>query len=194
MAGVGAYPGSFNPPTVAHLAIAEAALGAGLGRVVFVVSRAALGKPLAPGPRFADRITVLRSMASSRPWMDVEVTDAQLIADIAEGYDAVITGADKWAQVVDPAWYGGSVAARDAAVARLPRVLVVPRLALAFENVEQLDVGSEHLAVSSTAVRAGRREWMAPEAEAFVAATGAWTDPRRYACRQASRPPPAPPG
>ena len=37
------------------------------------------------------------------------------------------------------------------------------------------------LIVSSTAVRAGRREWMAPEAAAFDEATGAWSDPARYA-------------
>ncbi|MBO0731843.1 MAG: hypothetical protein J2P57_21470 [Acidimicrobiaceae bacterium] len=42
---VGAYPGSFNPPTVAHLAIADAARRVmGLERVDFVVSRVALGK------------------------------------------------------------------------------------------------------------------------------------------------------
>ncbi len=45
MSGIGVYPGSFDPPTVAHLAIAEAARDqAGLDRVVLAVSRAALGK------------------------------------------------------------------------------------------------------------------------------------------------------
>ena len=55
------------------------------------------------------------------------MTDAQLITDIAAGYDVVVMGADKWAQVRDPAWYDGSTAARDAALARLARVLVAPR-------------------------------------------------------------------
>ena len=36
-------------------------------------------------------------------------------------------GADKWAQVRDPAWYGDDPRRRDAALAALPRVLVVPR-------------------------------------------------------------------
>ena len=182
MAGVGAYPGSFNPPTVAHLAIAEAARRhAGLDRVVRIVSRSPLGKEQADGPLLEDRLAVLAALTATRPWLGVEVTDARLIADVAEGYDVVITGADKWAQVIDPAWYGGSVAARDAAVARLPRVLVVPRDPFVVTDVEWLDVGSDHLAVSSTAVRAGRRDWMAPEAAAFDAATGAWSDPARYA-------------
>jgi hypothetical protein len=187
--GVGAYPGSFNPPTVAHLAIAQAALArAALDRVVLVVSRSALGKEHPEGPRFDDRVAVLESLAETRPWLGVAVTDERLIADVARGYDAVITGADKWAQVLDPAWYGGSTAARDAALARLPRVLVVPRLGLALEGVEWLDVGPEHLAVSSSGARAGHLEWMAPEAAAFDAATGAWSDPVRYARWRTSRP------
>ncbi len=41
----GAYPGSFNPPTVAHLAIADAARRRlGLDRVDLIISRDALGK------------------------------------------------------------------------------------------------------------------------------------------------------
>ncbi|MGH9068018.1 MAG: hypothetical protein ACRD0J_11125, partial [Acidimicrobiales bacterium] len=39
----------------------------------------------------------------------------------------VILGADKWAQVLDPAFYGGSRSARDAAVARLPLVVLARR-------------------------------------------------------------------
>ena len=45
------------------------------------------------------------------------VTDLQLVSDIAEPYDVVIVGADKWAQLHDPVFYGGSASARDQAVA-----------------------------------------------------------------------------
>ena len=72
-------------------------------------------------------VAVLEAVASSRPWLGVAVTEARLIADIAARYDVVVLGADKWAQVLDPAWYGGSTEARDEALARLPRVLVAPR-------------------------------------------------------------------
>jgi hypothetical protein len=70
-------------------------------------------------------------------------------------------GADKWAQVVDPAWYGGSEEARDAAVARLPRVLLAPRAGWPVPpGVEVLDVHPDHLEVSSTAAVAGRPDWL----------------------------------
>lgn len=188
MAGAGAYPGSFNPPTVAHLAIAEAAVAqAGLDRVDLIVSRLALGKEVTEGPDFADRIAVLEAVVRTRPWLGVRVTDAQLIAELAGGYDAVILGADKWAQVTDASWYGGSAAARDAAVARIPRLLLVPRPPWDTSSGERLEIAAEHGAVSSTAVRNGRREWMAPEAAAFDAETGAWSDPGRYARWRADR-------
>jgi cytidyltransferase-like protein len=183
---VGAYPGTFDPPTVAHLAIAEAALNqGGLDAVVLVVSTSPLGK--APTvPSFEDRIAVLQQVASARPWMEIAVTEHRLIADVAAGYDAVIMGMDKWLQVVDPAWYGGSVPDRDAATARLPRVLLAPRpgaetATAAPAGVLMLDVHPSHGPVSSTLVRAGRTEWMVEEAATFDRLTGAWTDPARYA-------------
>jgi nicotinic acid mononucleotide adenylyltransferase len=185
MAGVGVYPGSFNPPTIAHLAIAEAARRqVGLSRIDLAVSRVALGKQETDHPTFEDRLMVLEAVAASRPWLGVVVSDAQLIADIARGYDAVILGADKWAQVIDPSWYHHSETARDAALAGLPRVLVAPRPPFSPSpgpHVELLSVVADHAAISSTAVRSGHREWMAPEAAAFDAETGAWSDPERYA-------------
>jgi Cytidylyltransferase-like len=177
---VGAYPGTFNPPTVAHLAVAEAAVRQGaLDRLDLVVSRVPLGKEPVQ-PRFEDRVSVLEAIAGTRPWLGVRVTDRQLIAEVAAGYDAVVLGADKWLQVIDPAWYGGSGAARDDAVARLPRLLLVTRPPhLIGSGLPPgsllLDIGPDHREVSSTAARAGRRDWMAPEA----IASERWPDRRR---------------
>lgn len=156
MTNVGCYPGSFDPPTIAHLAVAEAAVRqAGLDRVDLVLARRTLGKDHLDAASVERRRAPLLALAADRPWLGVAVTDAPLIVDQAEGYDAVVMGADKWAQVVDPAWYGGSVAARDAAVARLPRVLVAPRAGDRPAGVELLDL-PDHLAdVSATAVRDG---------------------------------------
>jgi hypothetical protein len=127
-ARVGVYPGSFNPPTVAHLAIVEAALSAGrLDRVDLVVSRQPLGKEVVTVPSLEDRLALLELMAARRPHLGVLLTHARLLVDIAAGAEALVLGADKWAQVVDPRWYGDDPGARDAAVARLPLVLVAPR-------------------------------------------------------------------
>ena len=182
---IGAYPGTFDPPTVAHLAIAEAALRqGGLDRVCLVVSQSPLGKDPAV-PSLEHRLSVLEVIASSRPWLDVAVTSDQLIADLARGYDAVIMGTDKWQQVCDPVWYGGSVRARDAVLDSLPRVLLAHRRGdrkiLTFpKEALMLTVDDWHADVSSSAARAGRLEWMAPEAAEFDGATGAWSRPDRY--------------
>jgi hypothetical protein len=182
---VGAYPGTFNPPTVAHLAIAQAALDqGGLDAVELLVSRSPLGKAPAV-PSFQDRLAVLQEVATARPWLSIRVTESRLIVEVAAGYDAVVMGMDKWIQVIDPGWYGGSVEARDTAVAALPRVLLVsrPGSVLAGDlpaGIQPLDIPTDHGAVSSTLARAGRVEWMLEEAARFNRRTGAWTDPERY--------------
>ncbi|MEZ5181609.1 MAG: hypothetical protein R2702_07025 [Acidimicrobiales bacterium] len=179
---VGCYPGSFNPPTIAHLAVAEAAVAAaGLARLDLVLSRVALGKEDLVHPTAEERADVLRAVASRRPWLGVVVADARLIAELAQGYDAVVVGADKWRQVIDPAWYGDDPAARDAAVASLPRVLVAPRGDDRPEGVELLDVGAHHRHVSATSVRAGAPDaagWLLPEAADAARRTGWWPLPR----------------
>lgn len=178
---VGVFPGSFNPPTVAHLAIAEAAYRqCRLERLDLILSRTPLGKEPAGLVRLEDRLAVLERVASSRPWLGVRATDASLLADVAEGYDVLVVGGDKWAQLVDPAWYGGSEMARDEALGRIRRIVVAPRSAHPSVGQEVLEVDGLHLEVSATRARAGRVDWMAPEAAEFDELTGAWTDARRY--------------
>lgn len=181
----GAYPGSFNPLTVAHVAIARAALDQRhLDRVDLIVSRVALAKEDVDRPRLEDRVEVLTTAAATRPWLGVVVTDHQLLADIAEGYDLLVLGSDKWMQIQDPAFYGGTTSARDAALARLPELAIAPRPSsgslkpLGREVLLELD--DDLIAVSSTGARGARRDWMAPEALAFDEETGAWSDPHRY--------------
>ncbi len=182
---VGAYPGTFDPPTVAHLAVAEAALNqGGLDAVHLVLSRSPLGKSPSV-PTFEDRVAVLEEVASTRPWLTVRVTERRLIAEVAAGYDAVVMGMDKWLQVLDPGWYRGSASARDAAVEALPEVLLAvregsPPPGRLPAGVRLLDVHEGHGSISSTLVRAGRVEWMLEEAARFDARTGAWSDPARY--------------
>jgi nicotinic acid mononucleotide adenylyltransferase len=178
---IGAYPGSFDPLTVAHLAIVESAIETcDLDRVDLVLSEVALGKS-AHHVHLADRFTVLRRVAERDARLGATVTGHRLLVDIASGYDVLVMGADKWAQVNDPAWYD-SPEARDAALAALPAVAVAPRPGFPVpEGVVRLDVEVAHGEVSSTAVRSGAHDWMAPEAAELATATGAWIDPARYA-------------
>jgi len=162
---VGVFPGSFDPLTVAHLAIAEAAVErAQLDRVDLALSVHALGKDADAQASAETRAAAIRRAARTRPWLGVVLTDAQLVAEIAAGYDVVVMGADKWAQVNDPAWYGGDPAARDAAVSSLPRVLVAPRPGFEVVGAEALDVEPHYAHVSSTRARAGEHHLVAPDA------------------------------
>jgi hypothetical protein len=160
-----AYPGTFDPPTIAHLAIAEAARDqCGVDRVDLILNREPLGKSgMQP---LEARVAMLRAVAATRPWLAVAVTDHVHLADIAEGYDVLVLGADKWAQVLDASFYG-SAAERDAAVARLPRLAVAPRHGFAVpDGCVRLDIDLSH--VSSTVARAGRSDLVLPEARRFL--------------------------
>ncbi|MGO9876282.1 MAG: hypothetical protein ACLPVY_21115 [Acidimicrobiia bacterium] len=160
----GVYPGSFDPPTIAHVAIAEAAVRAGaLDRLDLAISRVALGKDATAQRPLSARLTTIEQLTSSRPWLGVVVTEAQLITDIAAGYDLVVMGADKWAQVRDPAWYNDSAAARDVAIAQLARVVVAPRPGFEIVGAEVLDLPTHLGGVSSSAARAGNYDLIAPE-------------------------------
>ena len=105
--------------------------------------------------------------------IEVITTDAQLIVDIAAGYDVVVMGADKWAQIGDVEWYTDR-AARDAALSALPRLALVPRPPLDVPDEYLVPVSDDILEISSSAVRAGRVEWMTTAAREFHEATGAW--------------------
>jgi nicotinic acid mononucleotide adenylyltransferase len=181
--GRAAFPGSFDPPTVAHRAVAVAALAVpGVDEVCLVLSEEALGKG-AGVTSVADRVAVLEAVVVGTPGLTVARTPARLVVEVAEalGADAVVLGADKWAQVQDPAWYGGSDAARDAALARLPRVLLAPRAGVAVEpgpdarpgagtapasgpEVIALALDPAHWDVSATRARSGEHHLMLPAA------------------------------
>ena len=158
-ARLGVYPGSFNPPTVAHLK--------------FAVSTITLGKESVMRPPFEERLAVIEASIAAVDGLGLIVTEHQLIADIADGYDVVVMGADKWAQVNDVAWYPDH-AARDAALAALPALALAPRTGFDVPDEHALPVGAALLDVSSSAVRAGRTEWMTDAARRHHEATGAW--------------------
>ncbi len=174
MSRVGVYPGSFNPPTTAHLAVTVAAKQQrGLDKVVWSVSRLPLAKEHVSRPPFAERFQVLEEAAAPFPWLSVAVTDARLLAEIASGFDVLIMGADKWAQINELGWYE-SAAARDAALTELPELAIAPRPPLTVPEAHRLDLDKAHQATSSSAARAGATDLMLPAARDYAARTGSW--------------------
>lgn len=158
----GVFPGTFDPLTVGHLAVADAAhRELSLATVELVISRDPLAKR-ATTP-VEERMAAIAAHRIGRPWLSARATTSRLLADIAEGYDVLIVGADKWHQLHDVEFYG-TIAARDAALSRLPRVVVAPRAGAALPqqagvHVLSVPIGTHE--VSSTAVRSGREEWRA---------------------------------
>lgn len=181
MIRVGIYPGSFNPPTTAHVAIAEAAVEQrNLDRIVLAHSPRVLGKDEVERPLFQHRVEVLEAVADGHDWLDAAVTEHHLLVDIADGYDVLVMGADKWHQIQEVAWYRDE-AERDSAIARLPELAVAPRAPLPIPDNLKLDLSTATIhGISSTEARGGRLELMAPAARAFAEQTGAWIDPERY--------------
>ncbi|MFW2382709.1 MAG: hypothetical protein ACN4GZ_13190, partial [Acidimicrobiales bacterium] len=108
------YPGSFNPPTVAHLDLSLAVIEQrNVDVIVWSLSRETLGKDAEGHPTIDERYEVLAQVAQDYPWLEAQITDDQLLSDIAAGFDVLIMGADKWAQINQPEWYA-TVQERDA--------------------------------------------------------------------------------
>jgi len=173
---VGVYPGSFDPPTIAHLGIAVMAKRAAeLDRIELVVSENALDKEDALHAPFDLRIAVIEASIAHAPWLTLKVTDQQLLADIADGYAAVILGADKWEQINEARFYDDE-AGRDAALARLPQIVGPDRPGAAPlpDSAIKLTLPNKLLDVSSSGARSGRSEWMTPPARKTAAAQSLW--------------------
>lgn len=172
--GRAVYPGSFDPPTIAHVHLAEIALEQlALQTVDFAISAHTLGKDDARLSPIDDRVAELRAIAGDDGRLGVVTTADSLLADIAEGYDVVVLGADKWHQVLDPVWYGDNDA-RDEALRRLPTIALAPRPPWPLPGEDRsadppagvevviLATDPAHHEVSATGVRSGRHEWRAP--------------------------------
>ena len=164
----GVQPGSFDPPTLAHLAIAHAALRHhNLERIVWAVSRQPLGKD-AGRTGVDDRLVVLQEVAADHPWLTIDVTDDRLVVDLADGYDVVVMGADKWHQLHDVAFYRpnhrgvgmDATTSMEQALKRLPTCAVAPRGGLDVPTELALPVPGWVARQSSTDALAGE-SWMA---------------------------------
>jgi nicotinate-nucleotide adenylyltransferase len=78
---LGVFPGAFNPPTRAHLALARAAVGH-VDEVVFVLPHVFPHKQYEGAP-FDGRVEMLRRAAASEPRFSIAATNEGLFIDIA---------------------------------------------------------------------------------------------------------------
>ena len=79
---LGILPGSFNPPTLAHLALAEAAL-AEVDEVLLVLPRVFPHKNY-HGASFTQRADMLRAILEHRPRLAAAASDGGLFVEIAQ--------------------------------------------------------------------------------------------------------------
>ena len=125
---VGILPGSFNPPTIAHLELAvEARRRFDLDHVVFSLSSVIVDKERLEGLIREDRLLLLSLMGRDRPWSAVAVVNRGLYAEQAPAFQACcgrgvelwfIVGMDKVLQIFDPRYYQDRDRALDALFAR----------------------------------------------------------------------------
>ena len=90
---LGVFPGTFNPPTRAHLALARAALTV-VEEVVFVLPRILPHKGW-EGARFEDRLRLLEAAIGEEPRFSIAASDKGLFIEIArECREAYSAGAE----------------------------------------------------------------------------------------------------
>lgn len=120
---VGVLPGSFNPPTAAHLELARAARRRfELDTVAFSLSSVIVDKERVEGLCREDRLLLLALLTADDPWAAVVVVNRGLYSEQAPGFrtcfgvDAdlrFIVGMDKVLQIFDPRYYEDRDAALD---------------------------------------------------------------------------------
>ena len=128
-------PGSFNPPTVAHLALARAGLEQGADAALFSLATRTVDKEIVTGAALEDRLLLLELLATRDRRLGVLLVNRGLYVDQAAAVRAAfrglrevvfLVGYDKIVQIFDPRYYDD----RDAALERLfglARFLVAPR-------------------------------------------------------------------
>jgi nicotinamide-nucleotide adenylyltransferase len=119
------FPGSFNPPTIAHVGLAEALMNHDLGdEVWFTVSARTIDKEQVTGAMLEDRLAMLLCLVRDSPDFGIALSNRGLFVDIAEAahqlfrdLDGVsfLVGYDKIVQILNPRYYED----RDAALERL---------------------------------------------------------------------------
>ncbi len=196
---VAVLPGAFNPPTLAHLALARAARGCGFDAVLLSVGTRTIDKESAGGLDVEERLFLLGTVTAAEDRLGVLVQNRGLYAEQAAAVRgalpsavdvAFVVGMDKVAQIFDPRYYEDFPAAL-AALFERARLLVADRGELDrgelcallerapardyAERVSWLELESSWRFLSATRVRERLargevpREWLPPEVVTFLA-------------------------
>lgn len=138
--------GSFNPPTRAHLGLAQAALATGqFDRLLFALAVRTINKEQMVGATLEERCAMLAALVEREPRFAVIATNRGLYLDQARAIAAAfapsdlafVVGYDKIVQIVDPRYYVDRAAAlRD--LFGLSRFLVAPRDGGGREELDRL--------------------------------------------------------
>ena len=205
---VGVLPGSFNPPTNAHIALAQSGRDAGLSSILYLLSKRTINKESVSGINLADRLALLDQIA--RPVGDrVALTNCGLYVDQARGLRAVLpattrivflVGFDKIVQILDARYYEDRNAALDTLFS-IASFMVAPRdsagpddLTHLLENpvnrrfvdkVTPIALAPENRVLSSTRVRRGESSDVPPVVRDFIARWRPFDESGTYAARSA---------
>jgi nicotinic acid mononucleotide adenylyltransferase len=154
-------PGAYNPPTRAHLALAEAARDRGFGAVLFSLGTVTLDKP-ETGLPLHERLRLLSQIVEGRERLGVVLQNRGLYAEQAEALWALpgvaeltfVVGMDKIEQIFDPSYY------RDFA-GTLERLFARARLLVAARGDLDRRAFDERLAAEPARRFADRIDWLA---------------------------------
>lgn len=177
---VGVVAGSFNPLTLAHLALVESARGvAELDLVIWLHAIVTVDKERVQPALLADRLAQLLAYARNVPGNVVALCSHGLYVDIATALSkwlapetevCLLVGFDKIVQILDPRYYTDRAAAlatlfdeqrvtllvgprADADAADLAHLLAQPEHARYANNVKPVPLAAQYAADSSTEVR-----------------------------------------
>lgn len=146
--------GSFNPPTRAHVGLAEAALATEqFDRLLFALAVRTINKEQVVGATLAERCRMLAAVVEYEPRWAVIGSNRGLYLDQAIAVRAAfkprdlafVVGFDKIVQILDPRYYADRDAALQDLFARA-RFLVAPRDGDGPAELERLFAKPEHCA------------------------------------------------
>ena len=144
---VGILPGSFNPPTIAHIELARRAKELfGLDTILFTLSRVTVDKETIEGLILEDRLLLLSLIARDLGWARVSVVNRGLYYEETRAFRALlgnserisfIVGLDKLFQIFDARYYQDRESALTALLTEA-QLLVAMRGVLGMDHAEQL--------------------------------------------------------